>query len=190
MLEGSCRLVCVRVQMLLRLDRCAVWCKSKTLSLSLCRWALWVSQRTSREMSRSLRSGTAAGRRFMWFRYSSGSNHLNLNKEFISHHQLCSSVVPQAPSVEVKMAWLNELRRILTHQQKLLRGLWKVWVWVTQKEASLNNQSCRLQRGGLKKWKVPQTYEENLKKVVQLYRCSFLLKKMSASRNKKIHISR
>ncbi|XP_024139656.1 proto-oncogene DBL isoform X1 [Oryzias melastigma] len=29
--------------------------------------------------------------------------------------------VVQAPSVEVKMAWLNELRRILTHQQKLLR---------------------------------------------------------------------
>ncbi|XP_037833166.1 proto-oncogene DBL isoform X1 [Kryptolebias marmoratus] len=27
----------------------------------------------------------------------------------------------QAPSVEVKMAWLNELRRILTNQQKLLR---------------------------------------------------------------------
>ncbi|KAM4585965.1 proto-oncogene DBL [Fundulus diaphanus] len=29
--------------------------------------------------------------------------------------------VVQAPSVEVKMAWLNELRRILTNQQKLLR---------------------------------------------------------------------
>uniref|UniRef100_A0A8C8DZ24 MCF.2 cell line derived transforming sequence a n=1 Tax=Oryzias sinensis TaxID=183150 RepID=A0A8C8DZ24_9TELE len=33
--------------------------------------------------------------------------------------------VVQAPSVEVKMAWLNELRKILTHQQKLLRGLCK-----------------------------------------------------------------
>lgn len=32
-------------------------------------------------------------------------------------------VVSQAPSVEVKLAWLNELRRILTNQQKLLRGL-------------------------------------------------------------------
>lgn len=32
-------------------------------------------------------------------------------------------VVSQAPTVEVKMAWLNELRRILTNQQKLLRGL-------------------------------------------------------------------
>lgn len=31
-------------------------------------------------------------------------------------------VVSQAPTVEVKMAWLNELRRILTNQQKLLRG--------------------------------------------------------------------
>uniref|UniRef100_A0A669E0Z6 MCF.2 cell line derived transforming sequence n=1 Tax=Oreochromis niloticus TaxID=8128 RepID=A0A669E0Z6_ORENI len=31
--------------------------------------------------------------------------------------------VVQAPTVEVKMAWLNELRRILTNQQKLLRGL-------------------------------------------------------------------
>ncbi|XP_023814801.1 proto-oncogene DBL isoform X2 [Oryzias latipes] len=30
--------------------------------------------------------------------------------------------VVQAPSVEVKMAWLNELRKILTHQQKLLRA--------------------------------------------------------------------
>ncbi|KAM7417436.1 hypothetical protein PAMA_017200 [Pampus argenteus] len=30
--------------------------------------------------------------------------------------------VVQAPTVEVKMAWLNELRRILTNQQKLLRG--------------------------------------------------------------------
>uniref|UniRef100_A0A3P9HR32 MCF.2 cell line derived transforming sequence a n=1 Tax=Oryzias latipes TaxID=8090 RepID=A0A3P9HR32_ORYLA len=30
--------------------------------------------------------------------------------------------VVQAPSVEVKMAWLNELRKILTHQQKLLRS--------------------------------------------------------------------
>ncbi|XP_038145520.1 proto-oncogene DBL isoform X4 [Cyprinodon tularosa] len=29
--------------------------------------------------------------------------------------------VVQAPTVEVKMAWLNELRRILTNQQKLLR---------------------------------------------------------------------
>lgn len=29
--------------------------------------------------------------------------------------------VIQAPSVEVKMAWLNELRRILTNQQKLLK---------------------------------------------------------------------
>uniref|UniRef100_A0A3Q3F161 PH domain-containing protein n=2 Tax=Labrus bergylta TaxID=56723 RepID=A0A3Q3F161_9LABR len=29
--------------------------------------------------------------------------------------------VVQAPAVEVKMAWLNELRRILTNQQKLLR---------------------------------------------------------------------
>lgn len=29
----------------------------------------------------------------------------------------------QAPTVEVKMAWLSELRRILTNQQKLLRGL-------------------------------------------------------------------
>uniref|UniRef100_A0A8D3AVV7 MCF.2 cell line derived transforming sequence n=1 Tax=Scophthalmus maximus TaxID=52904 RepID=A0A8D3AVV7_SCOMX len=29
----------------------------------------------------------------------------------------------QAPTVEVKMAWLNELRRILTNQQKMLRGL-------------------------------------------------------------------
>lgn len=34
-------------------------------------------------------------------------------------------VVSQAPTVEVKMAWLNELRRILTNQQKLLRGLRK-----------------------------------------------------------------
>uniref|UniRef100_A0A3Q1IXC5 MCF.2 cell line derived transforming sequence a n=1 Tax=Anabas testudineus TaxID=64144 RepID=A0A3Q1IXC5_ANATE len=33
--------------------------------------------------------------------------------------------VVQAPTVEVKMAWLNELRRILTNQQKLLRGLWE-----------------------------------------------------------------
>uniref|UniRef100_A0A672YRE6 MCF.2 cell line derived transforming sequence a n=1 Tax=Sphaeramia orbicularis TaxID=375764 RepID=A0A672YRE6_9TELE len=32
--------------------------------------------------------------------------------------------VVQAPTVEVKMAWLNELRRILTNQQKLLRGLY------------------------------------------------------------------
>uniref|UniRef100_A0AAX7SSU8 MCF.2 cell line derived transforming sequence a n=1 Tax=Astatotilapia calliptera TaxID=8154 RepID=A0AAX7SSU8_ASTCA len=31
--------------------------------------------------------------------------------------------VVQAPTVEVKMAWLNELRRILTNQQKMLRGL-------------------------------------------------------------------
>uniref|UniRef100_A0A8D3BKV6 MCF.2 cell line derived transforming sequence n=1 Tax=Scophthalmus maximus TaxID=52904 RepID=A0A8D3BKV6_SCOMX len=31
----------------------------------------------------------------------------------------------QAPTVEVKMAWLNELRRILTNQQKMLRGLYK-----------------------------------------------------------------
>ncbi|CAL8356346.1 unnamed protein product [Merluccius merluccius] len=30
--------------------------------------------------------------------------------------------VIQAPTVEVKMAWLNELRRILTNQQKLLKG--------------------------------------------------------------------
>uniref|UniRef100_A0A4W5RJX0 MCF.2 cell line derived transforming sequence a n=1 Tax=Hucho hucho TaxID=62062 RepID=A0A4W5RJX0_9TELE len=29
----------------------------------------------------------------------------------------------QAPTVEVKMAWLNDLRRILTNQQKLLKGL-------------------------------------------------------------------
>ncbi|KAJ8351247.1 hypothetical protein SKAU_G00227230 [Synaphobranchus kaupii] len=29
--------------------------------------------------------------------------------------------VVQAPTVEVKLAWLNEIRRILTHQQKLLR---------------------------------------------------------------------
>uniref|UniRef100_A0A8C7WEQ3 MCF.2 cell line derived transforming sequence a n=1 Tax=Oncorhynchus mykiss TaxID=8022 RepID=A0A8C7WEQ3_ONCMY len=28
----------------------------------------------------------------------------------------------QAPTVEVKMAWLNDLRRILTNQQKLLKG--------------------------------------------------------------------
>lgn len=33
------------------------------------------------------------------------------------------SAVCQAPTVEVKMAWLSELRRILTNQQKLLRGL-------------------------------------------------------------------
>nr|XP_043895416.1 proto-oncogene DBL isoform X2 [Solea senegalensis] len=33
--------------------------------------------------------------------------------------------VVQAPTVEVKMAWLSELRRILTNQQKLLRGRWK-----------------------------------------------------------------
>uniref|UniRef100_A0A8D0DCC3 MCF.2 cell line derived transforming sequence n=1 Tax=Sander lucioperca TaxID=283035 RepID=A0A8D0DCC3_SANLU len=31
--------------------------------------------------------------------------------------------VVQAPTLEVKMTWLNELRRILTNQQKLLRGL-------------------------------------------------------------------
>uniref|UniRef100_A0A671UTA9 MCF.2 cell line derived transforming sequence a n=1 Tax=Sparus aurata TaxID=8175 RepID=A0A671UTA9_SPAAU len=31
--------------------------------------------------------------------------------------------VVQAPTLEVKMAWLNELRRILTNQQKMLRGL-------------------------------------------------------------------
>ncbi|TKS72219.1 Proto-oncogene DBL [Collichthys lucidus] len=31
--------------------------------------------------------------------------------------------VVQAPTVEVKMAWLNELRRILTNQQKLLRAV-------------------------------------------------------------------
>uniref|UniRef100_A0A665WRE4 MCF.2 cell line derived transforming sequence a n=1 Tax=Echeneis naucrates TaxID=173247 RepID=A0A665WRE4_ECHNA len=37
--------------------------------------------------------------------------------------------VVQAPTVEVKMAWLNELRRILTNQQKLLRGLWKFTVF-------------------------------------------------------------
>uniref|UniRef100_A0A6Q2ZEJ3 MCF.2 cell line derived transforming sequence a n=1 Tax=Esox lucius TaxID=8010 RepID=A0A6Q2ZEJ3_ESOLU len=30
----------------------------------------------------------------------------------------------QAPTVDVKMAWLNELRRILTNQQKLLKGLY------------------------------------------------------------------
>uniref|UniRef100_A0A8C6KFG9 MCF.2 cell line derived transforming sequence n=1 Tax=Nothobranchius furzeri TaxID=105023 RepID=A0A8C6KFG9_NOTFU len=33
--------------------------------------------------------------------------------------------VVQAPTVEVKMAWLNELRRILTNQQKLLRGRYR-----------------------------------------------------------------
>lgn len=33
------------------------------------------------------------------------------------------SAVCQAPTLEVKMAWLSELRRILTNQQKLLRGL-------------------------------------------------------------------
>lgn len=31
--------------------------------------------------------------------------------------------VSQAPTVEVKTAWLGELRRILTNQQKLLKGL-------------------------------------------------------------------
>lgn len=36
--------------------------------------------------------------------------------------------VCQAPSVEVKMSWLHELRRILTDQQKLLRGLQTSWV--------------------------------------------------------------
>lgn len=40
------------------------------------------------------------------------------------HHFNVHRVVSQAPSVEVKLAWLNELRRILTNQQKLLRGLW------------------------------------------------------------------
>uniref|UniRef100_A0A3B3UJH6 MCF.2 cell line derived transforming sequence n=1 Tax=Poecilia latipinna TaxID=48699 RepID=A0A3B3UJH6_9TELE len=35
--------------------------------------------------------------------------------------------VVQAPTVEVKMAWLNELRRILTNQQKLLRGSSTNW---------------------------------------------------------------
>uniref|UniRef100_A0A4W6EGJ3 MCF.2 cell line derived transforming sequence n=1 Tax=Lates calcarifer TaxID=8187 RepID=A0A4W6EGJ3_LATCA len=33
--------------------------------------------------------------------------------------------VVQAPTLEVKTAWLNELRRILTNQQKMLRGLTK-----------------------------------------------------------------
>lgn len=33
------------------------------------------------------------------------------------------SALCQAPTVEVKMSWLHELRRILTDQQKLLRGL-------------------------------------------------------------------
>lgn len=33
------------------------------------------------------------------------------------------SAACQAPTVDVKMAWLSELRRILTNQQKLLRGL-------------------------------------------------------------------
>uniref|UniRef100_A0A8B9LLF1 MCF.2 cell line derived transforming sequence a n=1 Tax=Astyanax mexicanus TaxID=7994 RepID=A0A8B9LLF1_ASTMX len=31
--------------------------------------------------------------------------------------------VVQAPSVEVKLAWLNEMRKILTNQQKILKGL-------------------------------------------------------------------
>lgn len=35
-------------------------------------------------------------------------------------------VIHQAPTVEVKVAWLNELRRILTNQQKLLRGVCKL----------------------------------------------------------------
>uniref|UniRef100_H3AQ50 MCF.2 cell line derived transforming sequence b n=1 Tax=Latimeria chalumnae TaxID=7897 RepID=H3AQ50_LATCH len=30
--------------------------------------------------------------------------------------------IVQAPTVDVKMAWLNEIRKILTNQQKLLRG--------------------------------------------------------------------
>ena len=46
------------------------------------------------------------------------------SKDFITYMPFCSvSYGPQAPTVEVKMAWLNELRRILTNQQKLLRGL-------------------------------------------------------------------
>lgn len=36
--------------------------------MSLGRWLRWGSQRTSREMWKSLRSGTVAGRKCMWFR--------------------------------------------------------------------------------------------------------------------------
>ncbi len=63
-------------------DRCVTWCKSDVWCavyaarpvcwckqcMSLGRWLLWGSQRTSREMWRSLRSGTVAERKCMWFR--------------------------------------------------------------------------------------------------------------------------
>lgn len=46
------------------------------------------------------------------------TKHLQMEQNFCQ----AVTVVSQAPTVEVKMAWLNELRRILTNQQKLLRG--------------------------------------------------------------------
>uniref|UniRef100_A0AAR2K3U9 MCF.2 cell line derived transforming sequence a n=1 Tax=Pygocentrus nattereri TaxID=42514 RepID=A0AAR2K3U9_PYGNA len=36
--------------------------------------------------------------------------------------------VVQAPTVEVKLAWLNEMRKILTNQQKILKGLFYTWL--------------------------------------------------------------
>lgn len=58
----------------------------------------------------------------MWFRLGDFAHPL-----LITHHELKRSpnlsAVCQAPTVEVKMTWLHELRRILTDQQKLLRGL-------------------------------------------------------------------
>ncbi len=52
---------------LLILMLCVCVCRCKQC-MSLGRWLLWGSQRTSREMWRSLRSGTVAGRKCMWFR--------------------------------------------------------------------------------------------------------------------------
>lgn len=58
-------LMCDVLFVLLILMLCVCRCKQ---CMSLGRWLLWGSQRMSRGMWKSLRSGTVAGRKCMWFR--------------------------------------------------------------------------------------------------------------------------
>lgn len=58
----------------------------------------------------------------MWFRLGAFTHHLLISYRELER-SLNLSAVCQAPTVEVKTTWLQELRRILTDQQKLLRGL-------------------------------------------------------------------